>query len=153
MSYFADDTAWFGDYQIGDAGANVGNAGEPVLYENNGSSSSTNSDVVNQQGVGGIVPGITFDPQGSSTGGKSPYSAITDFLGTIRATVRDVGTVSGDIKRTITQSGKDFETAQKNAASGNKIGQLFQYSTPMEKTMLMVAIVGLGFAAYSTVKK
>lgn len=127
----------------------------PSIYTPDYSEYSDNSkqyfsNDVNFVGNANNLPMISTPPQ---TAINSPYNAITDALGAIRGIARDAGTVVGDIRRTIDQAPKDYNRAAANAQSGNKMGQIFQYMTPAEKIMLAVAVIGLGFAAYSAMKK
>lgn len=82
-------------------------------------------------------------------------SAVTDYgtsilqlLGSASQTARDVGTAVGSIKRDLKGVPAAYQTAQDNAASGNKVGTFWQYASPTDKTMIILAVVAIAVTLY-----
>jgi hypothetical protein len=83
-------------------------------------------------------PPVISDQPESST--SSPFGGITQLLGSIGTTARDLGTAVGTAKASVKNAGAAYRTAEHNAATGNSVGQWWQYSTTMDKVMVGLAV-------------
>jgi hypothetical protein len=114
-----------------------------VVDETTNSGESANSSAVPYASdvlVSGSVnqPPVISDQPESST--NSPFGGITQLLGSIGTTARDLGTAVGTAKASIKGAGAAYRTAEHNAATGNSVGQWWQYSTTMDKVMVGLAV-------------
>lgn len=88
------------------------------------------------------------------------YNSFLDLMGSIGTTARDVGTAVGTVRADL-RAAEDqargavvqYRTAQHNANTGNRVGQFWQYATPVEKVMVGLAIIGVGVAVWAALKK
>ena len=92
---------------------------------------------------------VTGDSQTMPTQSDSPqvagpsWSGIHNLLGAIGTTARDLGTAVGSVKNAANTAKGQYNTAQQNAASGNKLGQWWQYSSTTDKIMVGIGVAGL----------
>lgn len=123
-----------------------------TYYEADGSSSNTTNTDVIDYGTKTALPMVSTPLQGSGAA-QAPFGSIKDLLGGLSTAARDAGSFVGTVQRSVAQAPKDFTAAQTAAQKNDKISQFFMYATPVEKMMAVVAVAGLGLAAYSTFKK
>lgn len=71
------------------------------------------------------------------------FKAIKDVIGNLSSIARDVGSAVGTAQRQIKQAPIVYNQARTNAASGNAIGQWWQYSSQTDKIMVGLAVVGI----------
>ena len=90
-------------------------------------------------GSDNTAPVISDTPQS----GGFTWGGLHNILGAIGQTARDVGTTVGSIKRAGRDIEGNYKTAEANAASGNKLGQWWQYSSTTDKVMIGIGIAGL----------
>lgn len=98
--------------------------------------------VVNDEVTGTNTLPTVSEPM-QSTDNSDYGKTIGQVLGSAVSTARDVGTIVGTVRRTGSDAQKTYTTAQANAASGNKVGQFWQYATPTEKAMIVLAVVAI----------
>lgn len=104
-------------------------------------------------GSGGTpYPLVTFEPQSSE---RSPFAGVLDLLGSIGTTARDIGTAVGTIERAKDEASGEYQAARNAAKSGSVFGTMHQawlYATPMEKTMVILGVLGVGVAIWQVTK-
>lgn len=99
------------------------------------------------QGAGDNTLPVVSAPQQTSI--DSPWQGIGNVMGTIGSTyktARDLGTAAGTIKRDFESIKPAFDTAYKNAATGNSAGTWWQYASPTDKAMIALAVIGIVIA-------
>ena len=75
-------------------------------------------------------------------------SSIVQLHGSASQTARDVGTAVGTIRRELKGIPQSYERAASNAYTGNKVGTFWQYASPTDKAMIILAIVAIGVTVY-----
>jgi len=85
------------------------------------------------------APVVSDTPQSSGI----TWSGLHNLLGSIGTTARDVGSVIGSTQYAVNQAKGQYNTARTNAASNNKLGQWWQYSSTNDKIMVAIGIAGL----------
>lgn len=100
------------------------------------------------------LPTVSDEPQGGW------YNDTLFLLGSVGRTARDLGTAVGTARRDIDAAvaavegaPAQYQTAQRNAHTGNRLGQWFQYATPTDKVMALLAIAGIGVAIWAATRK
>jgi len=86
------------------------------------------------------LPTVSTDMQNSNDSG---FDSFLNKLGSIGTTATQLGTAAGTAVRNVKQAETNYKTAYNNAATGNSIGTFWQYATPVEKAMIILAVVAI----------
>lgn len=91
---------------------------------------------------------------------QGAFSSFRDLMGSVGTIARDVGTTVGTVRRDLKNAedqirgaAPEYRTAQRNAYTGNRVGQWWQYATMTDKVIVGLAVLTLGVAIYQVAKK
>ncbi len=96
-----------------------------------------NSDILVEGDGSANFPPVISDPPQSSIG------SILNSAQKILGSASELGTAAGTIQRQVSTFGSQFNKAKATAASGNSIGTFWQYATPTDKIVIVLAAVGV----------
>lgn len=102
------------------------------------------------EGDSQTFPTIT-DPGQRASGGA--FTGLANLLGSIGTTARNVGTAVGSVQRDVRLAPQQYEAARQQAASGNRVGQWWNYSTGADKMTILIGLAGLGLVVYYNTRK
>jgi len=99
-----------------------------------------------------VIPIMGDIPQVESDGPYSPLRDLLGSIGSIRQTARDIGTAVGKTERDLRAAKGEYQTARNNAANGNSALQWWQYASPTDRAMLVLAAGGLIVAIWQSTR-
>ena len=86
------------------------------------------------------LPTVSTDMQNSN---DSAFSGFLNKLGSIGTTATQVGTAVGTAERQIKGAQNNYNSARNAAATGNTPATFWLYATPVEKAMIVLAVVAI----------
>lgn len=86
------------------------------------------------------LPTVSTDMQNSN---DSAFSGFMNKLGSIGTTATQVGTAVGTAQRQINGAENNFKSARNAASSGNTPATFWLYATPVEKAMIILAVMAI----------
>lgn len=86
------------------------------------------------------LPTVSTDMQNSN---DSAFSGFLNKLGSIGTTATQLGTAVGTAQHNVKVAQSNFNTARTAAATGNTPATFWLYATPVEKAMIVLAVVAI----------